>query len=244
MFRTCVYIALSLMLIGGCATKAQVQAGQHADVFARTVTKEIRMNYLLYLPKDYGQTDKAWPLILFLHGAGERGDNIELIKKHGLAKLAEEGREFEFIIVSPQCPQEDWWPSLTEDLMLLVEDISQKYRVDSKRMYITGLSMGGYGTWSMIIKYPEMFAAASPICGGGDTVLARFRLDKMPIWVFHGAKDSVVPLQKSEEMVEALKKAGNPEVKFTVYPEAAHDSWTQTYNNPELYQWFLKHQRE
>jgi predicted peptidase len=244
MFRISVCIVLSLTVLSGCAARDQVQTGQHADVFARTVTKEIRMNYLLYLPKDYGKADKKWPLILFLHGAGERGDNIELVKKHGPAKLAAEGKDFDFIIVSPQCPQESWWPTMTEDLKILVDDIAGKYQVDKSRMYITGLSMGGYGTWSMIIKYPDMFAAAAPICGGGESVLAKFRLDKMPIWVFHGAKDDVVPPSKSEEMVKAVEKAGNKNVKFTVYPEAGHDSWTETYNNPELYQWFLKYEKK
>jgi len=241
MLRTIICIALSFMLIAGCAAKAQVETGRHTAVFARTVTREIRMKYLLYLPKDYDKTDKTWPLILFLHGAGERGDNIELVKKHGPAKLVAEGKDFDFIIVSPQCPQESWWPTMAEDLKLLVDDIAGKYPVDKSRMYITGLSMGGYGTWSMIIKYPEMFAAAAPICGGGDAVLAKFRLGKMPIWVFHGAKDDVVPLSKSQEMVDAAKAAGNQNVKFTVYPEAGHDSWTETYNTPDLYQWFLKY---
>jgi predicted peptidase len=232
------------MFIAGCAVRTQVRTGQQADVFAGTVTKEIRMNYLLYLPKDYGKTDKTWPLILFLHGAGERGDNIEKVKTHGPARLAAEGRDFDFIIVSPQCPQEGWWTGMTDELMALVDDISQRYQVDTRRLYITGLSMGGFGTWSLIQKYPDKFAAAAPICGGGETVPARHRLDKMPIWVFHGAKDEVVPLSKSEEMVKVVEKSGNKNIKFTVYPEAGHDSWTETYNNPELYQWFLKYEKK
>jgi predicted peptidase len=242
MFRISASVLLSLILLGGCSEGAEIQTGQHVTVFTKTVCKDIRMNYLLYLPKDYGKADKKWPLILFLHGAGERGDNIELVKKHGPAKLVAEGKDFDFIIMSPQCPQESWWPSMTEDLKLLVDDIAGKYQVDQSRMYITGLSMGGYGTWSMIIKYPEMFAAAAPICGGGDTVLAKFRLAKIPLWVFHGAKDEVVPVSKSQEMVDAVKAAGNKNVKFTVYPEAGHDSWTETYNNPELYAWFLNYE--
>lgn len=244
MFRTCTGVLCSFVILAGCTRTTQTQTGQHAGIFSKTVTKEIRMNYLLYLPKDYGKVDKSWPLILFLHGAGERGNDIDLVKKHGPAKLAAEGREFDFIILSPQCPQENWWPSMTEDLKLLVDDIVSKYQVDQSRIYITGLSMGGYGTWSMIIKYPDTFAAAAPICGGGDTVLAKFRLGKVPIWAFHGAKDSVVPLIKSEEMVNAAKTAGNTNIQFTVYPEADHDSWTETYNNPELYKWFLNHEKK
>jgi predicted peptidase len=243
MYRICASMLLSLVVFTGCSKSTVVATGQHSGSFTKTVCKDIRMNYQLYLPKDYGKADKQWPLILFLHGAGERGDNIEKVKAHGPAKLAAEGKDFNFIIVSPQCPQENWWPSLTDDLMLLVKDISQKYQVDTKRLYVTGLSMGGYGTWSMIVKYPETFAAAAPICGGGDAVLAKFRLGKMPIWAFHGAKDNVVPPNKSEEMVNAAKAAGNTNIQFTVYPEAGHDSWTETYNNPELYTWFLSHHR-
>jgi predicted peptidase len=244
MFKIGASVLLSLILFAGCSKSAVAETGQHSKAFAGKVCKDVRLNYLLYLPKDYGKADKKWPLMLFLHGAGERGDNVEKVKAHGPAKLAAEGKDIDFIIVSPQCPQENWWPNLTDDLMLLVEDISQKYQVDSKRLYITGLSMGGFGTWSMIVKYPDTFAAAAPICGGGDTVLAKFRLGKMPIWAFHGAKDNVVPLSKSEEMVNAVKAAGNEEIQFTVYPEAGHDSWTQAYNNPELYKWFLSHKKQ
>ncbi|MBM4104312.1 MAG: phospholipase [Planctomycetes bacterium] len=232
------------MILSGCAAKAEVRAGQRPGVFAMTVTREVRMNYLLYLPKDYGKADKKWPLILFLHGAGERGSDLNLVKKHGPAKLVAEGKDFDFIIISPQCRQESWWPTMAEDLKLLVDDIAGKYQVDKSRMYITGLSMGGYGTWSMIIKYPDMFAAAAPICGGGDAVLAKFRLAKIPLWVFHGAKDNVVPLSKSEEMVKAVKAAGNKDIEFTIYPDAGHDSWTETYNNPELYKWFLNYEKK
>jgi predicted peptidase len=243
MVRASVCVVLSLMVLSGCAAKVQVGTGQRAAVFTKTVTQNVQLNYLLYLPKDYGKTDKQWPLILFLHGAGERGSNIDQVKSNGLPKLAAEGKEFDFIIVSPQCPQEGWWAEQAEALKLLVEDIAGKYRVDSGRLYITGLSMGGAGTWSMVTKYPDMFAAAAPICGGGESVMARFRLGKLPLWVFHGAKDNVVPLKRSQEMVDAVKAAGNQDVQFTIYPEAGHDAWTETYNNPKLYEWFLSHKK-
>ena len=110
--------------------------------------------------------------------------------------------------------------------------------MNTGRIYLTGLSMGGYGTWSLAIAYPGRFAAIAPVCGGSEPFFAG-RIKDIPAWIFHGAKDSVVPVSKSEEMVNALKKHGS-NVKFTVYPEAKHDSWTATYNNPELYEWFLK----
>jgi predicted peptidase len=198
------------------------------------------MNYLLYLPKDYEQQE-SWPLLLFLHGAGERGDDINLVKKHGPPKLIEAGKEFPFIVVSPQCPRGRWWE--TFELAALLDEIEEQYKVDKDRVYVTGLSMGGFGTWALAAYQPERFAAMAPICGGGDPIRARFAAG-VPAWVFHGAKDPVVPLERSETMVEALKKArGSVEVKFTIYPEAGHDAWTATYDNPAFYQWLLEHKR-
>jgi predicted peptidase len=211
---------------------------QHACELDRTA--KVQMNYLLYLPKEYEQKE-SWPLLLFLHGAGERGDDLEQVKKHGPPKLIEAGEQFPFIVVSPQCPRGRWWE--TFDLATLLDEIEENYKVDKNRVYVTGLSMGGFGTWALAAYQPERFAAMVPICGGGDAVRARFAA-RVPAWVFHGAKDSVVPIERSETMVEALKKArGDGDVKFTVYPEAGHDSWTETYANPELYEWLLQQKR-
>jgi predicted peptidase len=209
---------------------------QQSQKLERTI--QVAMNYLLYLPKDYAQQD-SWPLLLFLHGAGERGDDLERVKVHGPPKLIAAGKEFPFIVVSPQCPSNQWWQP--HELTALLDDIVEKCKVDQNRIYVTGLSMGGYGTWSLAGFSPDRFAALAPICGGGDPRTVR-RFSRVPVWVFHGAKDSVVPLAASEEMVEALKKA-NGNVKFTVYPEANHDSWTEAYNDPELYKWLLEQKR-
>jgi predicted esterase len=200
----------------------------------------LKLEYLLYLPDEYNSsTDVKWPLILFLHGAGERGDSLDLVKRHGPPKLVDEGQDFNFIIVSPQCPARQWWSA--DILVHLLDEVILKYRIDEDRIYLTGLSMGGFGTWELASKYPQRFAAIAPICGGGDPVLA-WNMRHIPVWVFHGAKDNVVSVTLSEAMVESLKKF-NDQVKFTVYPEATHDSWTETYNNPELYNWFLQHSK-
>jgi predicted peptidase len=221
---------------------AQKAGEQSAQNFEKTITKVVKANYLLYLPKDYGkEADKKWPLILFLHGSGESGSDIEKVKMHGPPKLVAGGKEFPFVIVSPQSPASRvGWP--VETLNILLDEILQKYSVDPDRVYLTGLSMGGFGTWAFASANPERFAAIAPICGGGDPFRAR-RLKDLPIWVFHGAKDPTVPIKMSEDMVEALKRAG-ADVKFTVYPDAGHDSWTATYDNPELYTWFLEHTRK
>ena len=220
---------------------------QQSQSFQKEIRKIVQANYLLYLPDEYPKSRKLWPLILFLHGAGQRGDDLEKVKAHGPPKLiAEEGRKFPFIIVSPQCPEDGWWSGVSETYTLnaLLDDIISRYRVDEDRIYLTGLSMGGFGTWRLAIEYPDRFAAIAPVCGRGETAKAAriVRIAHVPVWIFHGAKDETVPIAESEAMVEALKKVGG-DVKFTVYPEAGHDSWTETYNNPELYEWFLKHKR-
>lgn len=201
-------------------------------------TVHVTMDYLIYLPKDYADKD-SWPLMLFLHGAGERGNDLDRVKVHGPPKLIAAGKEFPMIVISPQCPSDHWWRP--NELNALLDEIVEKYKVDQDRIYVTGLSMGGFGTWALAAYAPERFAALVPICGGGEAFTVRY-LSHLPVWVFHGAKDSVVPLSASETMVEALRKAkGN--VKFTVYPDADHDSWTETYNNPELYTWLLQQKR-
>ncbi|MCK4630303.1 MAG: prolyl oligopeptidase family serine peptidase [Bacteroidales bacterium] len=231
--------ALSLMLFafllvscnGEKEMKEQTDT-QLAKVFISEETNDT-VHYWFYLPEDYYENE-ATPLIIFLHGAGERGDNLSLVKKHGPAKILE-NESMTFIVISPQCPEEQWWD--IELLNALVEKIIDGYNVDRQRVYLTGLSMGGYGTWALSIAYPEKFAAIAPVCGGGDTTKVH-KIKDIPAWVFHGAKDNAVPHERSVEMVEALKKAGG-EVKFTLYPDANHDSWTETYDNPELYEWFL-----
>jgi predicted peptidase len=217
-------------------------ANQSERTLDKQITKDVRCQYLLYLPKDYGRTEKKWPLMLFLHGAGERGDNLDLVKKHGPPKLVERGKDFPFIIVSPQCPAGVWWPEKLDTLVALLDEITSKYAVDTGRVYLTGLSMGGFGTWSLACRHPGRFGAIAPICGGGMWFLAD-RLKAVPVWAFHGARDPVVPLNMSESMVEAVKRMGG-DAKLTVYPEAQHDSWTATYDNPKLYEWFLSHRKE
>jgi predicted peptidase len=239
--------AAAVLCGAGCAAVAlngRVQVGQHPASFEKTIAKTVRANYWLYIPETYPDSRASWPLMLFLHGAGERGDDLSLVEKHGPPKLvAKEGKSFPFIIVSPQCPADGWWSSETQidTLNALLDDIVSRYRIDEDRIYVTGLSMGGFGTWRLAAAYPHRFAAIAPVCGGGNPKDAA-SIAHLPIWVFHGAKDPTVKIAESERMVAALKEVG-ADVAFTVYPDAGHDSWTETYNNPELYEWLLKHRR-
>lgn len=229
-----------LLLFGRCATITTPPAGeQTAQRLVSTPADTLAGDYLLYLPEGYSAGRGNWPLMLFLHGAGERGDDLDKVMVHGPPKLIAEGEDFPFIIASPQCPEGQWWSIAFLDALLT--DLVNRYRVDEDRIYVTGLSMGGFGTWDLATAYPGRFAAIAPICGGGDVSKA-CRIRDVPTWVFHGAKDTVVPLERSEEMVEELRTCGG-QVEFTIYPDAGHDSWTETYENTELYTWMLRHRR-
>lgn len=230
-------LLIPALLISSAAGEDQVPSGaQQPAVLEAQIP--VTMRYLLFLPDNYDQREQ-WPLLLFLHGAGERGDDLELVKKHGPPKLVETQKDFPFVVISPQCERNRRWNATR--LTVLVDDVVQKYNVDEDRIYVTGLSMGGFGTWALAAEQPERFAAIVPICGGGEPLWARL-LKEVPVWAFHGAKDTVVPLERSEEMVDAVKNRGG-NARLTVYPEAGHDSWTETYDNPELYEWLLEQQR-
>ncbi|MEX0702590.1 MAG: prolyl oligopeptidase family serine peptidase [Planctomycetales bacterium] len=201
------------------------------------------IHYLLFLPKDYENSEKErkWPLMLFLHGAGERGDgNLELVKVHGPPKIVETKPDFPFLLVSPQCPEGEGWDAAT--LQALLDHVESQFPVDRDRVCVTGLSMGGYGTWALLAAQPRRFAAAVPICGGGNVADAE-KLKEVPVRVYHGDQDRAVPVARSREMVEALKQAGG-KVEYTEYQNIGHDSWTQTYADEKLYEWLLKQTRK
>jgi len=179
-----------------------------------SITRSVGMNYKLYLPPGYNtEITSRFPLILFLHGSGERGNDLNLVNKNGIPRLINEGKDFPFIIISPQCPaSERSWD--TKTLKLLLERIIATCRVDTTRMYLTGLSMGGWGTWDMAFRYPGLFAAIAPVYGFFDYILSdEFKFT--PVWVFHGAKDDVVPVDRAISMFEAVRKEGG-EIRITL----------------------------
>lgn len=205
------------------------------------LSSPVTMNneYLIFIPAGYSKGSKCLPLILFLHGAGERGRSIESVKRHGLPKFLDSENDFPFIVASPQCREDMRWNPA--ELICFLDEVAAAYNADKSRIYLTGLSMGGFGTWLTALKYPDRFAAIAPVCGGGDPSIA-CNIKDLPVWAFHGAKDKVVPIERSIEMIDAIKYCGGSPL-FTVYPDAGHDSWTETYNNPGLYEWFLKNKR-
>ncbi len=232
-------IVLFLLITGFSSHLAADEKGQVSKALKKDVIVRVELGYLLSVPKDYDTKD-SWPVVLFLHGSGERGDDLELVKMHGPPKLINEGKDFPFIAVSPQCPRDHSWDPFA--LTILLNEVMKDYKVDEDRIYVTGLSMGGFGAWELAAYAPDRFAAIAPICGGGELRWAK-RIKDVPIWAFHGAQDKGVPLERSQEMIDAITRHGGTP-KLTVYPDAGHDSWTETYNNPEFYEWLLAQKRK
>ena len=195
------------------------------------------LSYLLIHPDPATvATDTKLPLVVFLHGSGERGDDLEMLKKHGPPKQALEGEGLPFVVLAPQCPAKKWWNQKT--INELTKKIAGEENIDPKRIHITGLSMGGFGTWSAIATAPELYASAVPICGGGAPATAEL-IKNIPIWTFHGEEDEAVPVSKTREMEKALHEAGAKLLRTTYYPEVGHDSWTLAYADPALYAWMM-----
>jgi len=199
--------------------------------------------YLLALPEGYeADTARQWPLVVFLHGAGERGTDLELLKKHGPPKLVEAGQKLPAIVASLQCEKARIWDP--HGVKAVTDHLAATLRVDTRRIYLTGLSMGGFGTWETALEHPETYAAIAPICGGAGVrwVMAE-RIKDLPCWIFHGDQDKAVPLEFSTKIHDALIKAGS-QAKLTIYPGVGHDSWTRTYENQEFWDWLLAQKRE
>lgn len=192
--------------------------------------------HIFYSKSYQEQPDKKWPLILFLHGAGERGNNLEVLKQQGLPRFLQLKDDFPFIVAYPQCPGGSYWN--IELLNNWYDEVLDKVNVDETRIYLTGISMGGYGTWHWTAANPEKFTAIIPVCGGGQPDKAE-KLTKMPIWAFHGQKDNIVPVEETLAMTTAIERAGG-HPKVTIYPDLFHDSWTKTYQNEEIYRWLLE----
>jgi predicted peptidase len=223
-----------------------LKTGQHAYHLVRG---DVEANYLLYLPEAYGQDpQEQWPLLLFLHGVAKRGDSLEeleVLKKDGPPMLVEKRADFPFVVLSPQCPSDSDWVHELDRVLMLLDEIANSYRLDPDRFYLTGLSMGGFGAWWLALAHPERFAAVVPIAGGyqweSDAIPdAIVKLKDVPLWVFHGARDSAVNARQSEVLVQALQACGS-KPRFTLYPDAEHDtSWKLAYADPDLYRWLLE----
>jgi predicted peptidase len=205
----------------------------------KEVKRQEKISYIL----DYPQKVKGnVPLIVFLHGSGERGNNLEIVKAHSPFTYKNLIKE-PVAILAPQCPADTWWDTIT--LYNLIKEIQKKYKIDASRIYLTGLSMGGWGTWKLAMEHPEMFAAVVPVCAPADRVMGASidRFKQLPVKIFHGGNDDVVSPMNSIEMYQALKKV-NPTATLTIFPDDNHNSWDSTYSDPKLYEWMLSQKKE
>jgi predicted peptidase len=237
--------------------------------------------YWLYLPKGYGEDDtKKWPVILFLHGHGERGEDLELVLKHGPIMEVATGRDLPFIIIAPQLPsrpesvpavkrREGWpedkrkpmgretlgeqvtwgplgppngWHESEKDLLLILDNVLRETRADPDRVYLTGLSYGGFGAWYMATHHPDRWAAVAPMCGAGEPGLVH-HIGRTPVWLFQGGRDTLVLPEWPLKTADALDEAGG-DVRVTVHEDLAHECWTRVYAGEDFYHWLLSHCRE
>ncbi|HEX2861467.1 MAG TPA: PHB depolymerase family esterase [Lacunisphaera sp.] len=236
--------ALAFLFLAGVTARAEgAGAALAPGSFESEITLPLGYRYLLALPEGYAADEsKRWPLVVFLHGAGERGRDLELLKKHGVPRLIAAGRKFEAIVVAPQVPEGEYWNP--HGVKALVDELARKHRVDETRIYLTGLSMGGFGVFDTLAAYPGVFAAAVPICGGAGINVVKFAaLREMPIWMFHGDRDQAVPVEYSQTAMRWFERIQAPNVKLTIYPGVTHDSWTRTYDNSEVWAWLFAHRK-
>jgi predicted peptidase len=218
--------------------------------------------YRLLKPDGYDNDGKErYPLVVFLHGIGERGTDNKRQLRNGVEEFVKDStrKKHPCFLVVPQCPPDKLWSEVTPAgtrrnlplaqsptepaalVLELIDAVCKEYRIDADRIYLTGLSQGGYGTWDLIARRPALFAAAMPVCGGGDPAQAE-KLAKLPIWAFHGDQDPLVPVERSRDMIAAIRRAGG-EPKYTEYKGVGHDSWTQTYRNDEVLDWLFEQKK-
>lgn len=227
---------LLMSTASGCSAQSHLESGKQEVSVSQT------LEYYLYFPPEYeGAETKKFPLLLFLHGGGESGGDLEMIRKNGPPKLLAEGNDFPFLILAPQNPhKKQWWD--VRAVMALLDNIVSEYQVDTDRLYLTGLSRGGSASWEIATQYPDTFAAMAVVCGMAPVPYAHWLNKSMPVWVFHGTDDPVIPFSESEDMVLKLKEMGY-DVRFTAYEGVGHNSWEKAYLEEGLYEWFLKYSK-
>lgn len=230
-------LLLSFFFLGSCAGQSRL-----IDNELETVTTE-NLQYYLYYPKDYDKNEEEdFGLLLFLHGGGESGAELEEIKKNGPPKLLVEGKEFPFLVLAPQNPHKRKWWNI-HAVNQLLDEIVATNRVDPNRIYLTGLSRGGSAAWDLAVQYPKKWAALAVVCGMAPVPYAHWIDKKLPIWVFHGDSDEVIPVAESDAMVSKLKEMGY-DVSYTKYEGVGHNSWSRAYTMDELYEWMENQKRE
>jgi predicted peptidase len=224
-------IALVAQLVGPWSLRWLKRPGPGDLGVVATESGEI----LVYLPREYGKQSGPWPLVVFLHGSGGRGADISLVRRGGLPRLLDEGLVCPCVVAAPQCRQDAAWRA--DRVMPVVDSVVSSFHVDPARIYLTGYSMGGFGTWQIAAREPARFAAIVPLCGGGDIGIAD-SLRGTPVWAFHGSLDEVVPVAASQEIVDSITSAGG-EARLSVLDGLGHDICRDVYRRRELFDWLL-----
>lgn len=202
-----------------------------------------QLSTLIHLPEDYySDSDTEYPLILFLHGSGERGENLQSIKKYGIHRYLNI-LKIPAIILSPQCGSNYFWDKYIDSLVSLLAEMKKEFRVNQNKIYLIGISLGAYGAWNFAMQHPNLFAAIVPIAGGAMLPQYSYMMKDIPVWAFHGLKDNVVPAEESIKAVNALKNAGG-NVKLTLVEEVGHELCTKVFEREELYTWLLKQNKK
>lgn len=232
MFRI-FFIAVCIFSVPSFAQK--VEDGS----FKTEISEKKQLNYLLHVP---GNTKQKKPLIIFLHGSGEKGNDLEKVKVHGPFKYLKNNK-LDAYVLAPQCPDNEYWD--TEVLYRLIQKIQKENNIDDKRIYLTGLSMGGWGAWNLAFAHPEMFAALVPVAGFVDRVpmIENCKIKDIPTRIFHGLLDDVVDVSYSTVIYKKLKPCSR-DIQLTIFDDANHDSWTRVYDNKEIYEWMLQQKKE
>lgn len=250
-------LLMALFIFTGISAKSQLYSLFKANTYTDKDGKELLYRFMEPAISDAG--DEKFPLVIFLHGAGERGDNNQAQLKHVMSRFVTRDmrNKYPAYMIVPQCPKEKAWSNFDRGnqlrlkknpaeegrlVMELLEEVLKKYPIDEQRIYIGGLSMGGFGTWDLVARYPDKFAAAFPICGGGDPTQAEKYLD-IPLWCFHGADDTVVPAELSRQMIQAIKAKGGSPI-YTEFERTGHDSWSAAFDeNPFVYDWLFSQRK-
>ncbi len=243
---TVLTVFMAAACLAGCATtsvRGTAKTAQPTGFLNKTMNVDgVERRYVVYVPREY-DPGRKWPLIVFLHGMGERGDDGLIPSEVGIGTaIRRHVDRFPCIVVMPQCPGDRDWTEAFDHIDTVIAETLQAYSIDRSRIMLTGLSMGGFGTWDYGAQHAEFFAALMPICGGGNVADAP-ALATVPIWAFHGGSDSVVSPKESQTMVEAVKKAGG-DIRFTEYPGVDHNSWDRAYGDAEATKWLLSHTNE
>jgi predicted peptidase len=238
-FAQWVILLCILAIVFGCRTPLTTVV-LRGKVRRMTIPREqlTKMDYLVQLPRGYDEdTNCLWPMVFYLHGIGESGNDLKKVIRFGPPRLVAQGKDLPCIVVSPQVAKGYFWFRESNMMLAILDEVMKNYRVDKRRVCVTGNSMGAFGAVVLAAREPERFASLVPICGGVDYVDS-LRLRDVPIWAFHGEKDPIIPVEESRRLVRLVNEIGG-HARLTLYSDLGHNCWDRAYDDPALWEWIL-----